>query len=145
MPIDAPETQVVTTWKVACDGGEGALGAGADAAAGVGGKAPSSPLPRVKRPATSQPPAAHTRSLHATARAAKKPPRKAASAIDHGNPAAAQLSAGPAVQWHATAGQVSAQAGHPVTRCATDAPMALQVADHALAAKKVGCITCTSS
>jgi uncharacterized Zn-finger protein len=26
MPIDAPETQTVTTWKVACDGGEGALG-----------------------------------------------------------------------------------------------------------------------
>jgi uncharacterized Zn-finger protein len=26
MPIPAPETQVVTTWKVACDGGEGALG-----------------------------------------------------------------------------------------------------------------------
>jgi uncharacterized Zn-finger protein len=26
MPIDAPETEVVTTWKVACDGGEGALG-----------------------------------------------------------------------------------------------------------------------
>jgi uncharacterized Zn-finger protein len=26
MSIDAPETQVVTTWKVACDGGEGALG-----------------------------------------------------------------------------------------------------------------------
>jgi uncharacterized Zn-finger protein len=23
---DAPETEVVTTWKVACDGGEGALG-----------------------------------------------------------------------------------------------------------------------
>lgn len=23
---DAPETQTVTTWKVACDGGEGALG-----------------------------------------------------------------------------------------------------------------------
>lgn len=23
---DAPETQVVTTWKVACDGGDGALG-----------------------------------------------------------------------------------------------------------------------
>lgn len=23
---DAPETQVVTSWKVACDGGEGALG-----------------------------------------------------------------------------------------------------------------------
>ena len=26
MPIAAPETQVVTSWKVACDGGEGALG-----------------------------------------------------------------------------------------------------------------------
>ncbi len=26
MSIDAPETQVVTHWKVACDGGEGALG-----------------------------------------------------------------------------------------------------------------------
>ena len=26
MAVDAPETQVVTTWKVACDGGEGALG-----------------------------------------------------------------------------------------------------------------------
>ena len=26
MPIDAPETQTVTTWKVSCDGGEGALG-----------------------------------------------------------------------------------------------------------------------
>ena len=26
MPIDAPETQTVTSWKVACDGGEGALG-----------------------------------------------------------------------------------------------------------------------
>jgi uncharacterized Zn-finger protein len=26
MPIDAPETEVVSTWKVACDGGEGALG-----------------------------------------------------------------------------------------------------------------------
>ena len=26
MPIDAPETEVVTHWKVACDGGEGALG-----------------------------------------------------------------------------------------------------------------------
>lgn len=26
MPIDAPETQIVTSWKVACDGGEGALG-----------------------------------------------------------------------------------------------------------------------
>ena len=26
MSIDAPETEVVTTWKVACDGGEGALG-----------------------------------------------------------------------------------------------------------------------
>jgi uncharacterized Zn-finger protein len=26
IPIDAPETQTVTTWKVACDGGEGALG-----------------------------------------------------------------------------------------------------------------------
>lgn len=26
MSLAAPETQVVTTWKVACDGGEGALG-----------------------------------------------------------------------------------------------------------------------
>ena len=26
MTPDAPETEVVTTWKVACDGGEGALG-----------------------------------------------------------------------------------------------------------------------
>ena len=26
MPIKAPETQTVTSWKVACDGGEGALG-----------------------------------------------------------------------------------------------------------------------
>ncbi len=26
MPVDAPETKVVTSWKVACDGGEGALG-----------------------------------------------------------------------------------------------------------------------
>jgi uncharacterized Zn-finger protein len=26
MPIAAPETETVTTWKVACDGGEGALG-----------------------------------------------------------------------------------------------------------------------
>jgi uncharacterized Zn-finger protein len=26
MSPDAPETQTVTTWKVACDGGEGALG-----------------------------------------------------------------------------------------------------------------------
>ena len=26
MSTPAPETQVVTTWKVACDGGEGALG-----------------------------------------------------------------------------------------------------------------------
>jgi len=26
MTADAPETEVVTTWKVACDGGEGALG-----------------------------------------------------------------------------------------------------------------------
>ena len=26
MTIPAPETEVVTTWKVACDGGEGALG-----------------------------------------------------------------------------------------------------------------------
>lgn len=25
-PQTAPETQIVTTWKVACDGGEGALG-----------------------------------------------------------------------------------------------------------------------
>lgn len=23
MPIDAPETEIVTHWKVACDGGEG--------------------------------------------------------------------------------------------------------------------------
>ena len=26
MPTNAPETEVVTTWKVACDGGGGALG-----------------------------------------------------------------------------------------------------------------------
>jgi len=26
MTLPAPETEVVTTWKVACDGGEGALG-----------------------------------------------------------------------------------------------------------------------
>ena len=26
MPIAAPETEIVTHWKVACDGGEGALG-----------------------------------------------------------------------------------------------------------------------
>jgi uncharacterized Zn-finger protein len=26
MSITAPETQVVTSWKIACDGGEGALG-----------------------------------------------------------------------------------------------------------------------
>ena len=26
MTIPAPETEVVTTWKVACDGGDGALG-----------------------------------------------------------------------------------------------------------------------
>ncbi len=26
MTIKAPETEVVSTWKVACDGGEGALG-----------------------------------------------------------------------------------------------------------------------
>jgi uncharacterized Zn-finger protein len=26
MTTDAPETQVVSAWKVACDGGEGALG-----------------------------------------------------------------------------------------------------------------------
>lgn len=26
MTPDAPETEVVTSWKVACDGGEGALG-----------------------------------------------------------------------------------------------------------------------
>jgi uncharacterized Zn-finger protein len=26
MPIPAPETEVVSRWKVACDGGEGALG-----------------------------------------------------------------------------------------------------------------------
>lgn len=26
MSLNAPETQIVTKWKVACDGGEGALG-----------------------------------------------------------------------------------------------------------------------
>lgn len=26
MTIDPPETQIVSTWRVACDGGEGALG-----------------------------------------------------------------------------------------------------------------------
>jgi len=26
MPIDPPETEVVSAWRVACDGGEGALG-----------------------------------------------------------------------------------------------------------------------
>jgi len=26
MPIDAPETEIVSQWRVACDGGEGALG-----------------------------------------------------------------------------------------------------------------------
>ena len=26
MSIDAPETEIVTQWRVACDGGEGALG-----------------------------------------------------------------------------------------------------------------------
>ena len=26
MPIAAPETEIVSQWKVACDGGEGALG-----------------------------------------------------------------------------------------------------------------------
>jgi uncharacterized Zn-finger protein len=26
MPIPVPETEIVSTWKVACDGGEGALG-----------------------------------------------------------------------------------------------------------------------
>lgn len=26
MSIDAPETEIVTAWRVACDGGEGALG-----------------------------------------------------------------------------------------------------------------------
>ena len=26
MPTNAPETQIVTTWKVSCDGSEGALG-----------------------------------------------------------------------------------------------------------------------
>lgn len=26
MSINAPETQIVTHWKIACDGGEGALG-----------------------------------------------------------------------------------------------------------------------
>jgi uncharacterized Zn-finger protein len=26
MPIDPPETEIVETWRVACDGGEGALG-----------------------------------------------------------------------------------------------------------------------
>jgi uncharacterized Zn-finger protein len=26
MPTDAPETEIVSQWRVACDGGEGALG-----------------------------------------------------------------------------------------------------------------------
>ena len=26
MPVPVPETQTVTTWKIACDGGQGALG-----------------------------------------------------------------------------------------------------------------------
>ncbi len=26
MPIDPPETEIVSSWRVACDGGEGALG-----------------------------------------------------------------------------------------------------------------------
>ncbi len=26
MTIEAPETEVVTTWRVSCDGGEGSLG-----------------------------------------------------------------------------------------------------------------------
>ena len=26
MPVDVPEIETVTTWKVACDGGQGALG-----------------------------------------------------------------------------------------------------------------------
>ncbi len=26
MPIEAPETETVNAWRVACDGGEGALG-----------------------------------------------------------------------------------------------------------------------
>ena len=26
MPIDPPETEIVSAWRVACDGGEGALG-----------------------------------------------------------------------------------------------------------------------
>ena len=26
MPYDPPETEIVSTWRVACDGGEGALG-----------------------------------------------------------------------------------------------------------------------
>lgn len=26
MPIEPPETEIVTTWRVSCDGGEGALG-----------------------------------------------------------------------------------------------------------------------
>lgn len=26
MPYDPPETEIVTTWRVCCDGGEGALG-----------------------------------------------------------------------------------------------------------------------
>jgi len=26
MPIPAPETEVINVWKIACDGGEGALG-----------------------------------------------------------------------------------------------------------------------
>ena len=26
MPLEAPETEITSQWKVACDGGEGALG-----------------------------------------------------------------------------------------------------------------------
>ncbi len=26
MPVPAPETEVINVWKIACDGGEGALG-----------------------------------------------------------------------------------------------------------------------
>ena len=26
MPNEAPETEIIATWKVSCDGGEGALG-----------------------------------------------------------------------------------------------------------------------
>ena len=26
MPHEAPETEIIATWKVSCDGGEGALG-----------------------------------------------------------------------------------------------------------------------